>query len=174
MSTGLHRDLEITEIHRAYSYSYVDATARTGATGFASADLGKLAWQTDNNTFWALIATTPTWVELTGDTAGMLSIEQHKVLRQLIHFIDNGPAEGFATGAYREITGTTFPSAVIWYDKSGAGKKKIVEKLITYSGVFPNTITWKMYDATETLLVTVADTLSYSGSFETSRTRSIS
>lgn len=99
---------------------------------------------------------------------------QHKALRQLIHLADGGgPYEGFASGAYREITGTVFPSAIVWYDSSGEGKKKIVEKLMTYSGAFPATITFKAYDASETLLVTVVDTITYSGAFETSRTRTI-
>lgn len=99
--------------------------------------------------------------------------DQHKVLRQLIHFIDNGPAEGFASGAYRQTTGTAFPSAIVWYDSAAPTKKKIVEKLISYSGVFPSVITWKVYDTSETLLATVTDTISYSGAFETSRVRTI-
>jgi hypothetical protein len=106
--------------------------------------------------------------------SGGLSESAHKVLRQLIHFIDNGPAEGFTSGAYREITGTVFPTAIIWYDQAGAGKKKIVEKLISWTGAFPSTITWKVYDSSETLLATVTDTITYSGPFETSRLRSIS
>lgn len=98
---------------------------------------------------------------------------QHVALRQLIHFIDGGPAEGFASGAYRETTGTVFPTTVIWYNQAGVGKKKIVSKEIIWSGPFPTTITWKMYDVAENLLVTVTDTISYSGPFETSRTRTI-
>jgi hypothetical protein len=106
--------------------------------------------------------------------SGTLTEEQHKALRQLIHFIDNGPAESFASGAYREVTGTAFPTAVIWYDKAGAGKKKIVEKLISYTGSFPTTIVWKVYNVSEVLLATISDAISYSGAFETSRTRTIS
>jgi hypothetical protein len=99
--------------------------------------------------------------------------EQHRILRQLIHFIDNGPAEGFASGAYRETTGTVFPTTIIWYDQAGPGKKKIVSKEIVWSGPFPSTITWKAYDSTETLLATVTDTIIWSGPFEASRTRTI-
>lgn len=97
----------------------------------------------------------------------------HSTLRQLIHFIDNGPAEGFASGAYREMTGTVFPSSIIWYvDATKADK--IVEKNITYTGAFPTTIEWKMYDTDgSTVLATVTDTISYSGPFETDRTRAI-
>jgi len=102
-----------------------------------------------------------------------LSESGHRILRQLVHFVDNGPSEGFDSGAYRETTGTIFPTAIVWYDKSGEGKKKIIEKLITWTGVNPTTIVYKIYDATETLLATASDAISYSGVFETSRTRTI-
>lgn len=95
---------------------------------------------------------------------------QVESLRKLIHFIDGGPAEGFLTGAYRQTTGTVFPTAIVWYD---VDNKKIVEKLITWTGANPTTITWKVYDNTETLTLTVTDTISYSNVFETSRTRTI-
>lgn len=102
-----------------------------------------------------------------------ISAAQHKILRQVIHFIDNGPAEGFASGAFRETTGTVLPSAVIWYDDSGK-TKKIVEKTIGYSGAFPNSIVWKVYDTDgSTVLATITDTLTLSGAFETSRSRAI-
>lgn len=95
-------------------------------------------------------------------------------LRKLLYFIDNGPAEGFASGAYREMAGTVFPTSIIWYTDSGK-TDKIVEKNVTWTGVNPTTIEWKMY-ATDgsTVLATVSDVITYSGVFETSRTRSIS
>ena len=101
------------------------------------------------------------------------SPEKHKILRQLIHFIEEGPAEGFASGAYREITNQPFPTAVIWYTASDK-LHKIVEKLITRdAGQNPTTVTWKVYSAADVLLATVTDTITYSGVFETSRTRAI-
>jgi hypothetical protein len=173
MSTGLHKDLEILEIHRVQCLEYANSTLREGATGLVAADVGRVSRQTDDDTFWLLTDHSPvTWVQL-GAASG-ISEAQHKALRHLIHFISSGPAEGFASGAYQETTGTVFPTAVIWYDKAGVGKKKIVEKTIAWTGVNPTTITWKIYDAAETLLATVTDTVSYSGVFETSRTRAIS
>ena len=71
------------------------------------------------------------------------------------------------------MTGTVFPTAIIWYDKATAGKVKIVEKLISWTGVNPTTIAWKVYDAAEALIATVSDAVSYTGVFETSRTRTI-
>lgn len=102
-----------------------------------------------------------------------LTETQHRALRQLIHFIDDGPAEGFVSGAYRETTGTAFPTAIIWWESSSK-VKKIVEKLITYTGAFPTTIEWNIYDTDgSTKLATVSDAISYSGAFETHRTRTI-
>jgi hypothetical protein len=171
-STSLHKDLIPEQIHSPLSFSYTDSTEREAATGMRPEDVGKFALQEDDNSVWMLTDDDPvTWAGVS--SAGALTADQHKALRHLIHFIDNGPAESFASGAYREMTGTVFPTAIIWFDKAGAGKKKIVEKLITWTGVNPTTIVWKVYDASETLLATVTDTISFTGVFETSRTRTI-
>lgn len=107
----------------------------------------------------------------TGLSGSGLTPTQHEQLLQLTHFIDNGPAEGFATGATRTTTGTAFPSQVLW---RRADSTKLVEKNITYTGAFPTTIEWKVYAADgSTVLATVTDTITYSGAFETSRTRAI-
>jgi hypothetical protein len=103
----------------------------------------------------------------------------HAAVRHLIHFIDEGPAEGFASGAYKEVIGGAFPTSVIWWESSSK-LKKIVEKIITRSGggatnVKPTPIVWKVYDTDgSTVLATVSDAITYSGVFETARTRTIS
>lgn len=107
-----------------------------------------------------------------------LTADAHKTLRQLIHFIDEGPAEGFTSLAYKEVVGGVFPTSIIWWE-SAAKSKKIVEKTITRSGgsatnVKPTPIEWKIYDTDGlTVLWTVSDAITYSGLFETSRTRTI-
>lgn len=101
-----------------------------------------------------------------------LTADQHKTLLQLIHFIDEGPAEGFTTGATKTVTGTVFPTQMLW---KRADATNLVEKNTTWTGVKPTTIQWKMYDTDgTTVLATVTDTISYSGIFETGRTRAIS
>lgn len=100
----------------------------------------------------------------------------HPALRQLIHFIDEGPAEGFTSLAYRETlpSADPFPTSIIWWTSS-AKTSKIVEETISYNAnKTVNTDAWYMY-ATDgvTILKTVVDTYSYSGVFETSRTRAI-
>ncbi len=61
-----HKDLPIAEIHVIQQWEYADASARTGASGFVTADRGKVAKQIDNDSWWVLTAITPTWAELTG------------------------------------------------------------------------------------------------------------
>lgn len=102
-----------------------------------------------------------------------ISSAQHQALRQLIHFIDQGPTNGFASGAYKVTTGGAFPSSIVWWESS-ALLKKIVEKLITWTAAFPTTIQWNMYDTDgTTVLATVTDTITYSGAFESTRSRAI-
>lgn len=106
--------------------------------------------------------------------SGGISEAQHKVLRHLIHFIDEGPAEGFTSGAYKETTPTgPFPTSVIWWESS-AKLKKIVERTVTWTGPNPTTDKWEIYDTDGiTKLATVIDSITYSSIFETSRTRTI-
>jgi hypothetical protein len=138
----------------------------------ASPEAKELFWRTDLSKLYRRNDANSVWEE--ASSSGGLSPSGHTTIRQLIHLADGGgPFEGFASGAYKETTGTIFPTAIVWYDQAGVGKKKIVEKLIHWTGAFPDSITWKVYDESETLLATVVDTVSYSGAFETSRTRSV-
>jgi hypothetical protein len=114
------------------------------------------------------------WTELVGASSGVTEGD-HKVLRHLIHFLSNGPGDGFDSGAYRETlpSGSPFPTSVIWWESSSK-TKKIVERTITWSGATATSDEWKIYDTDgTTLLATVTDAISYSGVFETSRTRTI-
>lgn len=103
-----------------------------------------------------------------------LSEAAHKTLRHLIHFIDDGPAGGFATGAYKETTPTgPFPTSEIWWESSSK-LKKIVELTTTWTGVKITAEVWEMYDTDgSTVLTTVTDAIVYSGVFESNRTRTI-
>jgi len=107
---------------------------------------------------------------------GYVSKTEHKTLRDLIHFIDEGPGDGFASGATKVIlpTGAPFPTSITWYLDPGL-TQKLVEKLITYNSKhFPVTITWNMYDFNgSTIIHTVIDTITYSTAFESTRTRTI-
>jgi len=114
-------------------------------------------------------------VDLLASGSGGISAEAHKILRQLIHFIDDGPAEGFVSGAYKETlpTGSPFPTSEIWWESSSK-LKKIVELTTTWTGAVITAEEWKMYDTDgTTVLATVTDAITYSGVFESNRTRTI-
>lgn len=106
---------------------------------------------------------------------GGLTENSHRTIRQLIHFIEDGPAEGFASGAFKETlpSGSIFPTSEIWWESSSK-LKKIISLDTTWTGVTITQEVWKIYDTDgSTALATVTDTISYSGIFETSRTRTI-
>lgn len=124
-----------------------------------------------------VIGTTPiAWTEF--GTSGITALE-HQTLRQLIHFIEEGPGSGFATGAFKEVIGGLFPTSITWWT-SAAKTAKIVEKLIDRTtfpatNLKPTPITWRVYDAaTGTVVVgEIVDTITYSGAAEVSRTRAV-
>jgi hypothetical protein len=112
-----------------------------------------------------------------GLTGTGITEAQHRALRQLVHLADEGgPYEGFASGAYYETlpAADPFPTSFIWWTSS-AKTSKIVEETVTYNANKTiATDVWEAYDVDgSTVLVTVTDTISYSGVFETSRTRTI-
>jgi hypothetical protein len=101
----------------------------------------------------------------------VLTAQQHPELQQLIHFIDEGPAEGFASGATKTVTGGLFPTEILWKRSDDTA---LVRQTLTWSGILPVTVEWKVYAADgATALATVTDTISYAGIFETGRTRTI-
>ena len=96
----------------------------------------------------------------------------HEKLRQLIHLAENGPYEGFDSGATLDTGPWPFPSASIWREANG---NKLTEKTwIRNSHNSPTTIQWKVYDSDGvTVLATVTDAITYTGMFETARTRTV-
>jgi hypothetical protein len=104
-----------------------------------------------------------------------LSEGGHESLRQLIHFLDNGPGYGFGAGVnYEETTYSgAFPTSSIWYEDSTKAKK-IFSWEGTWSGVKLTQETHKIYDSDgSTVLAQAVDVMTYSGIFETNRTRTI-
>lgn len=102
-----------------------------------------------------------------------ITAEQHRILRQLIHFIGDGPAEGFVSGAYKETLplGSVFPTSEIWWE-ANSKLKKIVELLTTWTGINITEEKWKVYDTDgTTVLWTVTDAITHTGIFEIDRTR---
>src|SRR5271154_2679558 len=70
-----------------------------------------------------------------GGGGGGITPMEHETLRQLIHFIDEGPGDGFASGAFKVTlpTSSPFPTSIIWYLDTGE-TQKLVTKSIVWSG----------------------------------------
>lgn len=57
----------LTANHRLESWVYADATARSAATGFTVDDVGRVAYQQSDNSYWRLTDDSPiTWATVTG------------------------------------------------------------------------------------------------------------
>lgn len=98
------------------------------------------------------------------------------IVRSLVSFIDDGPAEGFATNSYKTTTpsGNPFPTAEVWYVDSSMAQKIVELDITRDSQQRPTSEVWKLYAADGvTVLKTITDTVSYSGPFEGTRTRGI-
>lgn len=59
MALKNHKLIDVDNIHIAYNWTYANAAARTGATGFLSSAVGKFARQLDNNSIWMLVGYSP-------------------------------------------------------------------------------------------------------------------
>lgn len=115
----------------------------------------------------------PSTFDATAILAPILSPADHATLRDLIHFLDDGPGPGFPSICYRESLPalSPFPTSETWWT-SAAKTTKILELLITRdAGKKPTLEVWNLFDSGGSLLATVTDSISYSGAFETSRTR---
>lgn len=99
---------------------------------------------------------------------------EHEKLRQLIHFLNDGPGVGFLSGAYKVITPTAavFPTNVCWYTDNTM-TQKIFEKVLTWTIPSPTQIVYNMYDSDGvTVVESATDTITYVNNvFESSRTR---
>jgi len=49
-----HKDLSESNLHSIIRWEFADAAARAGVSGLVAADVGKVAWQKDNDTYWIL------------------------------------------------------------------------------------------------------------------------
>jgi len=69
---AFHKNLTGADIHVPFAYTYANATARNAATGFITIDIGKIAWQTDDNSVWLLTDDSPiTWFQINAAAGGV-------------------------------------------------------------------------------------------------------
>jgi hypothetical protein len=98
----------------------------------------------------------------------------HAQLRQLIHLADDeGPFEGFVSGAYREQTPAAdpFPTFIGWYTNVTKAFIIMTETIGYNANKTIATDTWRAYDAASSFIFGATDTITYSGIFEISRVR---
>lgn len=138
-------------------------------------DVGSRWVNVNNGSVWFAVDVSTgaaIWKDVTASGSGGITDAQHKALRDLIHFIDEGPADGFASGSYKETTyNGVFPTVIDWWEDV-TKTQRIVDLTITYTGAFPTTEVWRMYDTDGvTVLVTLTDTITYNGALEATRTR---
>ena len=113
--------------------------------------------------------------KLDGIAAGAIDASLHATLRTLEHWMSDGPLEGYS-GAYMETlpSGSVFPTQYVWWvDSSKAAK--LMDETVTYNSNYTvASVRSRMYasDGT-TVALTLTDTMTYTGVFETSRTRVI-
>lgn len=98
--------------------------------------------------------------------------------RRLVDFIDEGPVEAYASGAYKEITGVPWPTDITWYTDISKTKKIVSKVIVRNIDQAPTLITWTLYQPDGvTPLISAVDTITNSGDpevFEVSRVRTIS
>lgn len=108
-------------------------------------------------------------------TSGAFSSQDHKTFRHLIHFINEGPGDGFYANPFREIESDTsgkFTKRETWWSDSNK-TIRLYQTEVTRSGIYPMTQKYKMYASDGiTILNQAVDVISYQGAFETARSRS--
>lgn len=111
------------------------------------------------------------------NSGGGITPFEHETLRQLIHFVDEGPGDGFASGAFKVTlpSPSVFPTSIIWY-LDVAMTQKLVEKTVVWNNAVPTIITWRVYNTDGiTVAHTVIDNITYTNRvFESTRVRTIS
>jgi hypothetical protein len=69
---GLHRNSTGNDNHIIYAYTYASAVARNSAIGLVASDIGKVARQINDGTFWILVSNSPlTWSQISISNAGV-------------------------------------------------------------------------------------------------------
>jgi len=65
-----HSKIEAPANHIIHSYEYANSTERLAATGFVAADVGKVAQQQSDKTYWILSNHSPaTWLSMSGGSS---------------------------------------------------------------------------------------------------------
>jgi hypothetical protein len=98
-------------IHIPHQWEYADSTAREAASGFVASDVGKLALQESDYSFWVLSDFSPvTWVAIAGDHTqqeGWFSLAGGRNLNTTNSYLEN------VTGRVMNNVGYVVPKSKI-------------------------------------------------------------
>lgn len=148
-------------------------------TGDAGSEEGCVIWREGGvwKAFDTVNGSPASPIELLNQVAGGgITAAQHRSLRQLIHFVSDGPTTGFTAALTREQDGTLFPTEIRWKENGVLLLKKQIERSAGgATNLKPTPITWTLYDTDGTTQLEVAtDTITYTGIYPTGITRVMS
>lgn len=126
-----HDKITASDIHIVYFKTYANAAARTGDTTVTSEDIGKVAWQTDDNSFYILVATTPTWLEITNSSASPGGNDTY------VQFNDSGSfggVDGFVFDKDNDQVGIAGPVSVTVSEKLKVHGDSIIDGYVNITG----------------------------------------
>lgn len=112
----LHRRALIGDIHKVHNFEYSNEASRLAAN-LLEEDIGKIAWQTDNDSFWILKAASPvSWFQFGGFSpsgpiteSSLQSAIRSAGVVALPTIVDNGDGSiTVGTGQYSLYTNTTY------------------------------------------------------------------
>lgn len=135
-----------------------------------SADSLVLVDRAANNMRLADGSTTRLLPELVTSVLG--GVNAHAALPDLVHYLDDGPGEGAASGAYSvDQYAGPLRTSTVWYTDNTM-TKRLLAWTLTYSGAFVSTKRLQVYGADGTTVVRQClDTYGYAGPLQTSRVR---
>lgn len=116
-TSSFHRDATTGDRHPVHDYDYADATERTGATGFVEDDVGRVARQASDNSFWVLVDhDPPTWTSITagGGAGGYETIQSSgapRIQRSIVNFASGLEAADDGPNSRTNVTPTYGSSA---------------------------------------------------------------
>lgn len=137
---ALHKNLPSAEIHIIQAFTYANASARIGATGLVAGDVGKVALQTDNMSFWVLTNYSPvTWIDLAGTGVVTAHASTHKGDGSDPIAVATQSVSGLMSAADKtklDSYTTVVPDAILWYGAGSVGTSTTTRYLVP--GYTPN------------------------------------
>jgi len=145
---GLHKNSTGNDIHVIYAFTYVSSVARNAATGLIAADIGKVARQLNDETYWILVDNSPLiWTQISISSA---TVSSDDLLLETDIPIPNN--------TYSNIINDGKVTSEIWVRTSDSSNIKRID--YTYDGAKVTNEVRKIY-FTDGITITAQLTISY-------------